>query len=66
MKRLVSIAVSLLILAVLYWKIDLTRLIDVFRNSDLRWMTVSLGMVVPITLFTSQRLRYLMPPQQEL
>ncbi|MGF1524496.1 MAG: lysylphosphatidylglycerol synthase transmembrane domain-containing protein [Leptolyngbyaceae cyanobacterium] len=66
MKRLVSIAISLLILAVLYWKIDLVRLIDVFRNSDLRWMIVSLGMVVPITLFTAQRLRYLMPPQHEL
>ena len=66
MKRLISIAVSLLILALLYWRIEIDRLIEVFQNSDIRWMMISLGMVVPITLFTSQRLRYLMPSQQGL
>ncbi|MEM9001935.1 MAG: lysylphosphatidylglycerol synthase transmembrane domain-containing protein [Cyanobacteria bacterium P01_F01_bin.86] len=66
MKRLISIAISLCILALLYWQIELDRLIEVFQASDRRWMIASLGMVVPITLFTAQRLRYLMPPQQEL
>ncbi|MDB9524503.1 lysylphosphatidylglycerol synthase transmembrane domain-containing protein [Oscillatoria sp. CS-180] len=66
MKRLISIAVSLFILLLLYWKIDLTGLIQVFRTSNAAWMVISLGMVVPITLFTSQRLQFLMPPQSTL
>lgn len=66
MKRLISIAVSLLILALLYWKIDLDRLLTVFRTANAAWMVVSLGMVIPITLFTSQRLQFLMPPQSKL
>ncbi|MGF1458625.1 MAG: lysylphosphatidylglycerol synthase transmembrane domain-containing protein [Leptolyngbyaceae cyanobacterium] len=66
MKRLISIAVSLLILAMLYWKIELDKLIDVFRTADLAWMVVSLAMVVPITLFTAKRLQFLMPPHSTL
>jgi len=61
MKRLISIAVSLIILAVIYSKIDFPELVAVFQNSDRVWMPVSLGMVVPLTLFTSWRLQQLMP-----
>jgi len=66
MKRLISIAVSLLILSILYWKIELTSLIAVFRTSNLVWLVISLGMVIPITLFTSKRLQFLMPPPSAL
>lgn len=66
MKRLISIAISLLILAILYWKIDLTSLAEVFRDCDLFWMIISLGMVIPITLFTALRLQFLMPPHSTL
>ena len=61
MKRLVSIAVSLAILVVIYWKIDFRRLLPVFQNCDPLWMAVSLGMVVPLTLATAWRLQQLMP-----
>ncbi|MBD2018582.1 flippase-like domain-containing protein [Leptolyngbya sp. FACHB-36] len=61
MKRLISIVVSLLILAVIYWKIDLRGLVQVFQNCDRTWMLISLGMVVPITLITAWRLQQLMP-----
>lgn len=61
MKRLISIAVSLLILAIIYWKIDFSGLIKVFQNSNGWWMAISLGMVVPLTLITSWRLQQLMP-----
>lgn len=65
MKRLLSILVSLTILAVIYWKIDFRGLIQVFQNSNPGWMAVSLGMVVPITLITAWRLQQLMPrPRQ--
>ena len=66
MKRLVSITVSLLILAILYWKIELDSLLAVFRTANPIWMVISLGMVIPITLVTSKRLQFLMPPQSAL
>lgn len=61
MKRLISLAVSLLILIVIYWKIDFSGLIKVFQNCNGWWMTISLGMVVPLTLITAWRLQQLMP-----
>ncbi|MGB3403182.1 MAG: lysylphosphatidylglycerol synthase transmembrane domain-containing protein [Microcoleaceae cyanobacterium] len=61
MKRLVSIAVSILILSIIYSKIDLQGLIDVFKNCDRSWMLVSLAMVFPLTMFTAWRLQQLMP-----
>ncbi|MBW4520689.1 MAG: flippase-like domain-containing protein [Scytolyngbya sp. HA4215-MV1] len=61
MKRLISILVSLAILAVIYWKIDFQGLLRVFLNCDPVWMTLSLSMVVPITLITAWRLQQLMP-----
>lgn len=62
MKRLISICVSLLILVVIYSKINFRGLIEVFQNCDRPWMAISLGMVIPITLITSWRLQQLMPP----
>ena len=64
MKRLISIAVSLIILAIIYSKIDFPRLIQVFQNCDRWWMAISLGMVVPITMLTAWRLQQLMPNQR--
>lgn len=61
MKRLLSILISLSILVVLYWKIDFSKLAPVFAGSDPWWMTLSLSMVIPLTLFTSWRLQQLMP-----
>lgn len=61
MKRLISILVSATILLVIYWKIDFAGLIQVFQQSDWVWMTLSLGMVVPITAITAWRLQQLMP-----
>lgn len=66
MKRLISIAVSLIILLILYWQIEFVSLLEVFQTSNLLWMIISLGMVIPITLFTSKRLQFLMPPQSTL
>ncbi len=63
MKRLISIVVSLLILGIIYWKIDFRRLGMAFQHSDGIWMAVSLGMVIPITLITAWRLQQLMPQE---
>jgi uncharacterized protein (TIRG00374 family) len=64
MKRLVSITISLLILVVLYWKVEFASLLAVFKSCHLGWIAISLGMVVPITLFTALRLQWLMPTAQ--
>jgi uncharacterized protein (TIRG00374 family) len=61
MKRFISIAVSLIILSVIYSKIDFPKLIQVFQNCDGWWMVISLGMVVPLTMLTAWRLQQLMP-----
>ncbi len=61
MKRLISMAISLLILIALYWKIEFASLVQVFKTCHPGWMALSLAMVVPITLFTAQRLQGLMP-----
>lgn len=66
MKKVISLIVSLVILAVIYWKIDFQGLIEVFKNCDRRWMAVSLGMVIPITAITSWRLQQLMPNGSKL
>jgi glycosyltransferase 2 family protein len=60
-KRLISIGVSLAILVVIYWKIDLAKLMAVFGQCDRLWLAISLAMVVPITLVTAWRLQQLMP-----
>jgi uncharacterized protein (TIRG00374 family) len=66
MKRLISIIVSLVILLVIYWRIDFAGLIEVFRTSNRFWMPVSLGMVIPLTMLTSWRLQQLAPPDTNL
>lgn len=66
MKRYISIGVSVAILLIIYSKIPLQELIRVFQNSHLWWMAISLGMVIPITLFTSWRLQQLMPKETNL
>lgn len=66
MKRIISLAVSLVILAAIYWKIDFSGLIQVFQDCDRTWMAISLGMVIPLILVTAWRLDQLMPPGTSL
>jgi hypothetical protein len=65
-RRLLSLGVSLAILAVIYWKVDVRRLAAVFAASDGLWMAVSLGMVLPLTLLTAWRLQQLAPSRARL
>lgn len=61
MKRGLSLIVSLAILAVIYWKIDVQGLAGAFVNGDRFWLAVSLGMVIPLTGLTAWRLQILSP-----
>jgi uncharacterized protein (TIRG00374 family) len=66
MKRLLSLLVSLGILAVIYWRVDFTRLGPVFRQCDFVWLVLSLAMVVLLTLMTAWRLDQMMPGKTRL
>jgi uncharacterized protein (TIRG00374 family) len=66
MKRLISIAISLLILAVIYWRIDLSKLVEALGNSHAGWMVIAIGMVIPLTLLTAWRLQQLVPSGKKL
>ncbi|HZJ14627.1 MAG TPA: lysylphosphatidylglycerol synthase transmembrane domain-containing protein [Chthoniobacteraceae bacterium] len=66
MKKLISLLISLVLLGVLYWKIDAARLLPVFARCDWLWMTLSLAMVVPLTQATAWRLQQLMPRAGQL
>jgi hypothetical protein len=68
-KKLLSIVISALILAFMYWQIgpeNRARLLEIFRDCDRGWMALSLGMVVPLTMFTAWRLQQLMPGAGQL
>ena len=70
MKKIVSLIISLGLLALIYWKLSqhgqLEKLATIFASCDRLWMALSLGMVVPLTLFTSWRLQQLMPRAGQL
>lgn len=66
MKRLLSLLVSGLILALIYWKIDVSSLMAVLNGCHRGWLVLSLAMVVPLVLGSSWRLQQLMPPQNRL
>jgi glycosyltransferase 2 family protein len=61
MKKLVSLAVSATILALIYWQIDLTALAEAFARTVPATLAVAILMVVPITLLTAWRLVLLVP-----
>jgi uncharacterized membrane protein YbhN (UPF0104 family) len=66
MKKFISIVVSLTILAIIYWKIDFPKLVQVLQNCDRWWMAIGLFMVVPLTMLTAWRLQQLMPTTTRL
>ncbi len=61
MKKIISLIISLLILTIIYWKIDFASLLELFKSSNIFWMLISLGMFIPLTIITSWRFQQLMP-----
>ena len=60
-RKLITLAISLLILGAIYYKIDIRRLAAVLANANPRFLVVSLGMVIPLTMLTAWRLQILAP-----
>ena len=65
-RKLITLAISLLILAAIYYKIDIVRLGAVLAHADPLFLFLSLGMVVPLTVFTAWRLQILAPARAQL
>ncbi len=61
LKRFISIVVSVALLFYLYSRIEIEKLLLVFQDCNPLWMIISMGMLIPLVLFTSWRLQQLMP-----
>jgi len=61
-RRYISIAVSLLILAVIYWMIDVQELLRTLGQAHVVWLGAALAMVIPTTGLTAWRFERLAPP----
>lgn len=55
MKRLVGLLVSLIILAIIWWQVDLDAITAAVMAADPWWLAAGLAMVVPLTLITALR-----------
>ena len=60
-KRFISIIVSVVIISILYARIDFDVIIINFQNCDLIWLIISLSIIAPLVVFTSWRLQQLIP-----
>lgn len=65
-QKLIGVAVSLAILGVIYWQIELDALYDALGRTRLDWLLIALAMVIPTTMLTALRLDLLMPPGRRL
>ena len=66
MKKLISLIVSIVILGVIYWTIDLSNLFAAFVRTDPVFFIVAIAMVVPIVLLTALRLKWLIPREADI
>lgn len=65
-KKLLTLGISLAILAFIYLKLDVGAMTRVFAQTHPAYLLLSLGMVVPLTLLTSWRLQMLAPQRAEI
>lgn len=65
-RKLATLAISLLILAAIYYKIDIVRLGAVLANAEPGFLLLSLAMVIPLTGLTAWRLQILAPGRAQI
>jgi glycosyltransferase 2 family protein len=66
LKRFISLVISTVLLFYLYSRIEVIKLWNVLQNCAPVWMVISLGMLIPLTLFTAWRLQQLMPKNNKI
>ena len=65
-KKLISVSVSLTILGVIYWHVDMRAIGAVLAQSDPLLTVLGLGMLIPIVLLTAWRLSLLVPSGKKI
>lgn len=63
MKRLLSVCISLAILAFLYSKVDAKFAFESLKNADLRYLSLSIIFMVPVVILSTLRLYWITPKQ---
>jgi len=66
MKRLISIAVSAVVLGIIYWRIDLGGMWRAFGDSDLIWLFVAILLLVPAFILGAVRFLMLVPDNADI
>lgn len=66
MNKLISLGISLLILGIIYWTIDVGSVLRAFTRTDPVLLVVAVLMLVPIAMMTSSRLCWLVPSRAGL
>jgi len=66
LRQLLSLAVSLLLLAAIYWSLDLRGLGRVFAQAHPGLLVLSIGAILPIKLLQAWRLKRLLPEPRRL
>ena len=59
MRKLAGLLVSLVLLAIIWWQVDLNAIAAAVRAADPWWLLAGLATVVPLTVVTAQRFRML-------
>lgn len=66
MRKLIGLGVSLVILAVLYWQIDIRTLGAALGRTRADWLAAALALVIPVTVLSAWRLTVLAPARLPL
>jgi uncharacterized protein (TIRG00374 family) len=61
MRKAIALAVSLALLALIYWQVDAGAVLAAAAASDPLWLAISLAVVVPLLVMTAWRFQILMP-----
>jgi glycosyltransferase 2 family protein len=59
MRKAIGLLVSLALLALIWWQVDVDAILAATAQADPRWLAAGLLTIVPLTLVTAQRLRML-------
>jgi uncharacterized protein (TIRG00374 family) len=63
MRRAISVMISMIILSIIFYKIEVGHLVSIFKNSSLGWMSLAVVMFIPTTIGTAYRFKILAPKQ---
>jgi len=56
-RQVITVVAGVLVLVVLYWRIDLARMLHVFAAADLLWLAGAFALHIPMVVLAAERLR---------